>query len=147
MPSSNFYTILQSVQTQCATVVSNTVIRRRLFRLESDNFPIVYVVPRLPSGGSIYKQTFGAGVQYKYDVTVVYVQAGAEDLITGLDTFLSVREQLRNILYQPLLSGATQVFDTDQAPDDVLRFAEFLGTDFDVASWTFSYVTSETRTS
>ncbi len=144
---SDYYTILTSVQTQVATIVTNTVLRRKLFRLESDVFPIVYVTPDLPGGDKIRQQTMKKGVWHNYPVIVTYVQAGASNLLTGLDTFLQVREDIRDKLYQPSLSGATQVFDVEFDPQPVLNFAEFLGTDYDVCGWKFNYTVANVRSS
>lgn len=143
---STYFDILTAVQTAAAAVVSNAVIRRKLYRLESDVFPMVYVVPEVVPGESVQFSTFARHVVYQYPVNVVYAAAGAADLTTGLSTFLAKREAIRNALYVPLLSGVTAVFDTNFNPDPTLRFAELLGGDYDVCGWRFFYSAKEVRT-
>jgi hypothetical protein len=148
--SSTYYSILTAVQTQIQTIVSNCVVRRRLLYLESDALPIVYVAPDLPEGESIIGNNFigpdgNKTATYAYPVWVCYVQAGAPDLSTGLDVFLNIRQQIKTLLYQPLLSGVAQVWDIEIDPDSTSRFQEFVSKDFDVSAWRITYHTTEVR--
>jgi hypothetical protein len=148
--SSTYYSILTAVQTQIASIVTNTVIRRRLLWLESDTLPIVYVAPDLPAGESVIGNNFigpdgNKTATYAYPVWVCYIQAGAPDMVTGLDTFLNIRQQIKTLLYQPLLSGVAVVWDIEIDPDSTSRFQEFVGTDFDCMAWRITYHTTEVR--
>jgi len=141
--SSTYYTILQSVQTLLInnTNVSNVVIRRRLQLLQTDiaTLPIIYVCPNLPAGEKVRLQTFSKVVCYQYPVTVCYVQAGASDMISGLDTFLQNAESIRQQLFQPNLAG-TQTWDIAFDPDATSRFQEFIGANYDCFAdkWLFT---------
>ncbi len=145
MADSVYWQIVQAVQAQVANVVPNTVLRRKLQRLESDTMPICYVVPDLPGGEKVEEATFNKNVVYLYPVLVCYVEQGAPDLITGLQTYLNVREDIRQVLYQPLALSIAQVWDMDFDPDDTKRFGEFLGTNYDVAGWKCYYKSTEQR--
>ena len=147
MATSTFYSILQAVQTEVKAVVPNTVIRRKLLKLETDlaTLPIVYLVPMIPPGEKWKELTFNKNVVYEYPVLIVYVAAGAKDMITGLDTFLATREAIRNACFMPILTGDSTIWDNDFDPDPILKFAELLGGDYDVCGWKFLYYSKETR--
>ncbi len=143
--SSIYWQILTEVQTLVKVVVPNCLLRRKLFRLEGDTFPLVIVAPQLPPGEHIANNVFNKNVIYSYPVMVVYVCAGAKDLTTGLQSFLDTREAIRQALYQPLLSNVAAVWSTTFEPEESLKFGEFLGTAFDVSGIVLHYKSKEVR--
>ena len=66
---------------------------------------------------------------------------------TNLLTHLTTRESIRNLLFQPQLSGVAQVFDVTIVPQGAELFSQYVGTNYDVSAFLVKYRTAEQRTS
>lgn len=144
-----YWTILSSLQGMIANnefgnSQINTVIRRKLQKLDSDSLPIIIIAP---GQDSIREQTFNKQVWWNYEVLVAYIEAANRAMTIGLEAWMNNREQLRNLLFQPLNTDApSTVFDFDIDPEDVVKFQEYLGTNYDVTGFKVTYTSSEGRT-
>ena len=110
---SQYLTILEAVQARVASAAAGVPvqIRRRPVMLSSDTLPLIVVAPS-PDGESIELETFSRGVTWSYPVYVVVFSKGNRELAIAPDDF-DLREAVRNQIYQPLLSGASSVYDID----------------------------------
>lgn len=140
---SNYYNLLTAVQESIEVVFSNVVLRRMLMKLESDSLPMVIVSPG-KEGEKILSNQFCNNVIYVYPVTIAYVEAFNRNMTTGLDTYLEIREAIRNQLNQVRLNN-TSVYDTDFNPRAATEFAAALGSNYQVTGWQMQYKISEER--
>jgi hypothetical protein len=128
-----------------ATVEANTVLRKRLEVVEGDTYPLCIVAPGT-GGEKVDLQTFNKNVVYAYPVLVAYVAQG-NGLIDLQQTYIDTREQIRDQLYQTLLSGAATVFDTKIDPEEAVNLGAYVGTNYDVSGWLVYYRSKEIRLS
>src|SRR5262245_49779095 len=94
------------------------------------------------AGGTFTGVTF-----WRYPIVVAYITAGNQHLEEGLEGYLQNCEAIRNEMFQPGLVGVSPLFDTRVNPEEVIRFAEALGSNYDVTGWVGLYQTNEQRKS
>jgi hypothetical protein len=167
--SSVYYSLLTDLATQVKTIVPNTLVQRKLQLLETTPLPVCLVAPKLPGGEKVKEKQFksgpvgqplGAGIWWLYPIYITYIQAGNPDLTQGLDSFLQYREDIRNLLNQPILSPVpatagvdvgdqyqVQQFNVTIDPIDALYFVNYLGHNHDVATWQLDVLVSERQIS
>jgi hypothetical protein len=119
-------------------------LRKKLIRLPKDPTPLLVVAPG-KGGEAVARQTFGYRAYWDYPAAVAYVTAGNQQLEAGLQAHMATREDVRNELLQARLPGVERVFSAKIDPDEVARFQESLGTNYDVDGFGLVCRTLETR--
>lgn len=112
---SYYYDILQALKTRIEGVVGPIPIsiRKRPVYMTGDALPSIVVCPDDTQGESVEYLAFCKDTTYEYPVIVSVFTAGnrVEDIET--DAYLQLRQDIRNIIYQPALTGASTVYDTN----------------------------------
>lgn len=109
-----YFDILNALKTRVQSAVSGSAtvaLRKRPVMLTGDPFPMVVIAPT-DDGEIIEQETFNKGVTYIYPVIVALYLVGDREQSLEVEGYLSLRQTLRNAIYQPLLSGAGTVYDT-----------------------------------
>lgn len=110
-----YYDILQALKTRIKGVVGSipVTVRKRPVYLTGDALPSIVISPDDTSGESVEYLAFCKDTTYEYPVTVAVFTAGnrVEDIETS--AYLDLRQNIRNEIYQPSLTGAATVYDTN----------------------------------
>lgn len=86
-------------------------LRRRAQLLNTDTLPVIVLAPA-PEGESVELEAFNRHVTWAYPVNVIIFSRGNRELAIA-PTDMDLREDVRDAIYQPLLSGAGSVYDID----------------------------------
>lgn len=109
-----YFDILYALKTRVQTAVTGSAtvaLRKRPVMLAGDPFPMIVIAPT-DDGEVIEQETFNKGVTYIYPVIVALYLVGDRNQSLDVEGYLSLRQTVRNAIYQPLLSGAGTVYDT-----------------------------------
>ena len=109
-----YFDILSALQTRVSTAVgvnATVALRKRPVMLTGDPFPMIVIAPT-DDGEIIEQEAFGGKVTYIYPAIVVMYLAGNRDQDLDVEGYLALRQTVRNAIYQPLLGGASTVYDT-----------------------------------
>lgn len=109
-----YFDILNALKTRVESAVSTNAtvaLRKRPVMLSGDPFPMVVISPS-EDGEIIEQETFNKNVTYIYPVVVVMYLVGDRNQDLAVEGYLSLRQTIRNAIYQPLLGGAGTVYDT-----------------------------------
>lgn len=109
-----YFDILSALKTRVETAVSTNAtvaLRKRPVMMTGDPFPMVVIAPT-DDGEIIEQEAFGGKVTYIYPVIVVMYLAGDRSQSLDVEGYLALRQTIRNAIYQPLLGGASTVYDT-----------------------------------
>lgn len=141
-----YWSILQSLQARLATMGLGIPIRvrKKLVRIPNDPTPLIIIAPG-PGGELVKQQTFGRRVIWRYPVAVAILTAGNQQLEAGLQAGMARREAIRDEVFQASLPGAVKVYNANIDPEEIARFNESLGTNFDATGFVIYYQTAETR--
>jgi hypothetical protein len=120
------------------------VVRKRpIVTREHDTFPLVILSPQQEK---IHAQQFERGVQIDYPVAVVILPAKTSNPASAaeLQALLDRREEARDALWKPYLSGVSTVMDTQYEPSPAFDLG---GLDhlFDVSLQLFTFRDQDTR--
>lgn len=141
-----FYQILDAVRDRLATIpsVPTIVIRKRPVLVQEDTVPIVIVSPGREVIGD---EAFGNIVEYLYSVDVTIIQAGNRVYEADVATLFDLRENIRNQLFQPLLSGAASVYDCQLETNPAFEVVSGQASNYDISGMVITYKSVETRIS
>ena len=141
-----FYQILDAVRDRLATIpsVPTIVIRKRPVLVQEDTVPIVIVSPGREIIGD---EAFGNIVEYLYSVEVTIIQAGNRVYEAEVATLFDLRENIRNQLFQPLLSGAASVYDCQLETNPAFEVVSGQASNYDISGMVITYKSVETRIS
>ena len=141
-----FYQILDAVRDRLATIpsVPTIVIRKRPVLVQEDTVPIVIVSPGREFIGD---EAFGNIVEYLYSVEVTIIQAGNRVYEADVATLFDLRENIRNQLFQPLLSGAASVYDCQLETNPAFEVVSGQASNYDISGMVITYKSVETRIS
>lgn len=141
-----FYQILDAVRDRLATIpsVPTIVIRKRPVLVQEDTLPIVMVSPGREVIGD---EAFGNVVEYLYSVEVTIIQAGNRVYEADVATLFDLRENIRNQLFQPLLSGAASVYDCQLETNPAFEVVSGQASNYDISGMVITYKSVETRIS
>lgn len=141
-----FYQILDAVRDRLATIpsVPTIVIRKRPVLVQEDTVPIVIVSPGREIIGD---EAFGNIVEYLYSVEVTIIQAGNRVYEADVATLFDLRENIRNKLFQPLLSGAASVYDCQLETNPAFEVVSGQASNYDISGMVITYKSVETRIS
>ena len=109
-----YFDILSALKTRIETAVSTSAtvaLRKRPVNLAGDTFPMIVLAPT-EDGEIIETEAFQKNVVYVYPVVVAMFLVGDRVQTLDVEGYLSLRQTVRNAIYQPLLSGAGTVYDT-----------------------------------
>ena len=141
-----YFDILNSLKTRVQTAVSTNAtvaLRKRPVMLTGDPFPMVVVAPT-DDGEIIEQETFNQGVTYIYPVIVVMYLVGDRNQDLNVEGYLSLRQTIRNAIYQPLLGGAGTVYDTNLSMGGSFIQVENKAT-VELTTFRVNYLSSESR--
>lgn len=141
-----FYQILDAVRDRLATIpsVPTIVIRKRPVLVQEDTVPIVIVSPGREIIGD---EAFGNIVEYLYSVEVTIIQAGNRVYEADVASLFDLRENIRNQLFQPLLSGAASVYDCQLETNPAFEVVSGQASNYDISGMVITYKSVETRIS
>lgn len=141
-----FYQILDAVRDRLATIpsVPTIVIRKRPVLVQEDTVPIVIVSPGREIIGD---EAFGNIVEYLYSVEVTIIQAGNRVYEADVATLFDLRENIRNQLFQPLLSGAASVYDCQLETNPAFEVVSGQASNYDISGMVITYKSVESRIS
>lgn len=141
-----FYQILDAVRDRLATIpsVPTIVIRKRPVLVQEDTLPIVMVSPGREVIGD---EAFGNVVEYLYSVEVTIIQAGNRVYEADVATLFDLRENIRNQLFQPLLSGAASVYDCQLETNPAFEVVSGQASNYDISGMVITYKSVEARIS
>lgn len=122
MASSVFWeTLIYTKQRLEAIPAIPTVkIRKKPVLLQEDVIPLILVTPGKEKVGM---EAFNQVVEYIYEIQITMIRPGNRIYETDVESFLKLRQSIRNSLYQPNLTGANTVIDAiieTTAPFDVV---------------------------
>lgn len=159
--ASEYYNLLQSVVSALSAIPSiplnnagqpNVSARSKPLNLDGvDVLPNVIVWPG-PNAERVKQFRFGGadgtstGVIWEYPVSVVLVTAGNRDVQQGLQTYMDLREAIRDQLLVAV-TGFTGIFDDNIEVGDVFELQAFLAGNYDICHFTVNYSSSEYLTS
>jgi len=141
-----FYQILDAVRDRLATIpsVPTIVIRKRPVLVQEDTLPIIMVSPGREVIGD---EAFGNVVEYLYSVEVTIIQAGNRVYEADVATLFDLRENIRNQLFQPLLSGAASVYDCQLETNPAFEVVSGQASNYDISGMVITYKSVEARIS
>lgn len=139
-----YYNLLSGIQSQLATVLTNSIVRLTAVLYPSDTYPLVLISPG-QEGEQVAEVHFQHDVWWNYPVEVVLFEAGNRLEQTALSTYMQLREDIRNKLFVlPPNVGVSQVFDVNIIPDAASAFPEALATNYHITKFVVWYRTDET---
>jgi hypothetical protein len=141
---SAFYDILNAIKTRIAVTYANTKLRKRAIMIETDTLPLFIVSPGTETIGL---EAFNGVVCYDYTVQVTYVDAGNRIFETDLAAHLTIRENIKKILYQPALTGVSDVIGMQLDMQPAFESVSGNVNNYDVCGMTITYRKLEARTS
>lgn len=141
-----FYQILDGIRDRLALIanVPTIVIRKRPILLQEDSLPLVIVSPGREVIGD---EAFGNVVCYLYSVDVTIIQAGNRVYEADVATLFDLRENIRNQLFQPLLSGAASVYDCQLETSPAFEVVSGQASNYDISGMVITYKSVEARIS
>lgn len=141
-----FYQILDAVRDRLATIpsVPTIVIRKRAILVQEDTLPLIIVSPGREVIGD---EAFGNVVEYLYSVEVTIIQAGNRVYEADVATLFDLRENIRNQLFQPLLSGAASVYDCQLETNPAFEVVSGQASNYDISGMVITYKSVEARIS
>lgn len=141
-----YWELLTGVKTSLASVpmVPTVVIRDNFQVLDGEKMPLVVVTPG-PTNETIRLQTFGKNIVYDYEVLVGYITKGNRVLEADMESYLNVREAIRNQLNQVGVPGLQKAWDTKIEVEEVNKFAALVGTNYKITAWRMFYSVAEVR--
>lgn len=141
-----FYQILDAVRDRLATIpsVPTIVIRKRAILVQEDTLPLIIVSPGREVIGD---EAFGNVVEYLYSIEVTIIQAGNRVYEADVATLFDLRENIRNQLFQPLLSGAASVYDCQLETSPAFEVVSGQASNYDISGMVITYKSVEARIS
>ena len=95
-------------------------IRKKPVLLQEDTIPLILVTPGKEKVGM---EAFERVVEYIYEIQITMIRPGNRIYESDVESFLKLRQSIRDNLYQPNLPGANTVIDAiieTTAPFDVV---------------------------
>ena len=141
-----YFDILNALKTRVESAVTTSAtvaLRKRPVMLAGDPFPMVVISPS-EDGEIIEQETFNKNVTYIYPVVVVMYLVGDRNQDLAVEGYLSLRQTIRDAIYQPLLSGAGTVYDTVLNMGGSFIQVENRAT-VELTTFRVNYLSSETR--
>lgn len=141
---SAIYDIMADIKTRIETIASvpPVVIRSRAILLETDALPVIIVSP-LQETNAI--DAFNLAVAWDYTVQVTIVQAANRVFSANVSSYLQLRENIRQKLYQPTLPTVTGIIgmEINMQP----AFESVIGNvnNYDISGMTITYRRLEAR--
>lgn len=84
-------------------------IRKKPVLLQEDPVPVIFLSP---GKEKVTMEAFDKVVEYTYDIHVTIIRPGNRIYESDVESFLELREDIRNALYQPNLPG-TEFIDAN----------------------------------
>lgn len=139
-----FFDILLAVKTRLQGISGAPAIhvRKRAVFLESDTLPTIVVSPASEKVGL---DAFNRFVGYDYTVQVTLVQAGNRVYENDASDWLSLRQSIRNVLYQPTLTGVAGVIGMELDMQPAIEAVAGNVVNYDISGMTITYRVLEER--
>jgi|688.fasta_scaffold324685_2 hypothetical protein len=143
---SYYYDILQGVVNVLTPVVGGIPInvRKRPVYLTGDPLPSIVVSPDETSAEFVEYEAFCQQTTYMYPVIVSVFEVGNRIQSIDVNNTLLLRQNIRDTLYQPTLTGALSVYDVSISPAGPYIQVE-QRSNYDVMMFKVSYKSFEYR--
>jgi hypothetical protein len=109
---------------------------------QEDAVPLIIVSPGEEVVGM---EAFPVTVEYLYRVQVSLIQAGNRIYEGDVSSLLDLRQSIRNILYQPFLDGAINVYDCRMDMSPAFEVVSGEASNYDVTGMVFTFNSIESR--
>jgi hypothetical protein len=145
MPSV-FGDILTATKTRLEAIagIPTVKIRKKPVLVQEDTIPLVLVTPGRERIGM---EAFDTVVEYIYEVQVTVIRAGNRIYESDVQSFLELRQSIRNTLYQPLLAGAATVIDINMETSPPFDIVSGDANNYDISGIIVKYKSIEQRVS
>lgn len=145
MPSV-FWDILSSTKTRVETVanVPTVKIRKKPVLVQEDSLPLILITPGKERIGD---EGFDSLVEYIYEVQVTLIRAGNRIYESDVQSFLELRQGIRQALYQPSLPGAATVLDVNMETSPPFDIVSGDSNNYDISGIIVRYKSIEQRVS
>lgn len=113
MPQAIYYDILQALKTEITPVVGGIpiTIRKRPVFLTGDPLPSIVICPDDTVGEAVDFEAFCLQTTYFYPVIVTLFEVGNRNQEVEVVNTLYLRQEIRNAIYRPSLTGVNSVYD------------------------------------
>ncbi len=145
MPSV-FWDILSSTKTRVEAVanVPTVKIRKKPVLVQEDSLPLILITPGKERIGD---EGFDSLVEYIYEVQVTLIRAGNRIYESDVESFLELRQGIRQALYQPSLPGAATVLDVNMETSPPFDIVSGDSNNYDISGIIVRYKSIEQRVS
>jgi len=145
MPSV-FWDILYATKVRMETIpgIPTVKIRKKPILLQEDAIPLIILTPGKEVVGM---EAFPNVVEYIYEVQISIIRAGNRIYETDVEQFLTLRQSIRNVLYQPVLPWASTVLDSIIETNPAFDIVSGESFNYDISGMVIRYKSIEERVS
>ena len=145
MASSFFWSGLVYAKQRIETIpgIPTVKIRKKPALLQEDTIPLILVTP---GGEKISMEAFDRVVEYTYDIQITIIRAGNRIYESDVESFLELRQSIRNVMYQPNLPG-TEFIDANIELTPPFDIVSGDANNYDISGLIIKYKSIEERVS
>jgi len=145
MPSI-FWDTLSATKTRIEAIagIPTVKIRKKPVLLQEDLVPLILLTP---GKEKVEREAFDRVVEYVYEVQVSIIRPGNRIYESDVESFLSLRQEIRNALYQPSLTGASTVIDSIIETTPAFDIVSGDSSNYDISGMVIRYKSIEERVS
>lgn len=118
-------------------------IRKKPVLLQEDPIPVIFITP---GKEKITMEAFDKIVEYTYDLQITLIRPGNRIYESDVESFLKLRESIRNELFQPTLPG-TEFIDANIELTPPFDIVSGEAGNYDISGLIIRYKSIEERTS
>ncbi len=144
--ASVFWDTLAATKTrlEAVTGIPTVKIRKKPILLQEDSIPLILLTP---GRETVQMEAFDRVVEYVYEVQVSMIRAGNRIYESDVEQFLTLRQAIRNALYQPFLTGANTVLDSVIETTPAFDIVSGDSGNYDISGMVIRYKSIEERVS
>ena len=145
MPSI-FWDALSATKTRIEAIagIPTVKIRKKPVFLQEDTAPLILLTP---GKEKVEMEAFSTVVEYVYQVQVSIIRPGNRIYESDVESFLSLRQEIRNALYQPFLTGVATVIDSIIETTPAFDIVSGDSSNYDISGMVIRYKSIEERVS
>lgn len=142
--ASIFWDTLAATKTRLETItgIPTVKIRKKPMLLQEDQIPLILLTPGKETVGI---EAFDKVVEYIYEIQISVIRAGNRVYEADVESFLTLRQSIRNVLYQPNLTGANTVIDAIIETNPAFDIVSGDGNNYDISGMVIRYKSIEER--
>lgn len=126
------------------TGIPTVKIRKKPILLQEDSIPLVLLTP---GKERVEMEAFDKVVEYVYEIQISIIRAGNRIYEADVESFLTLRQDIRNALYQPGLTGANTVLDSVIETSPAFDIVSGDSGNYDISGIVIRYKSIEERVS